>query len=145
MTSSLLIAALLAAAPASAAPRGCADHWKIELNRDSFAHNGAGRTFSDGQLAPFNAKLQIALRTAIAEACREGLVRASAAKAVRRLEILSASGATEPHIYAAGKATLHLEWVFAEENLAIPEKRDIRAGLACWTNPRRRACAGEGD
>lgn len=137
-----LIAVLIAAAPAQG---GCADQWKIELNRDSFARNGAGRRFRDAELAVFNAKAQVALRTAVGEACRERLVRPSTAKTVRRLEILSASGATEPHFYPARKAMLRFEWDFAEENLAIPEKRAIRAALACWSNPRGRSCAAEGD
>jgi hypothetical protein len=142
-------AAALLAAAVDAAPRspqrGCADHWLVELDGESFANNGAGKTFTGAELAAFRAKLQAVLRSAVGQACREGKVRVASAAGIRKVFVLSASGATEPDVYAAGKSTLNLEWVFAEENLAVPSRAEIVDGLSCWTNPKGRYCGAEGD
>jgi len=138
----VIIAILLAAAAPQA---GCADHWQVRLNSESFANNGAGRTFSASNLAAFRAKLEAQLRSAIGGACAAGAVPTNAAKAVRMVEAISASGATEPHLYARAADQLALEWIFAEEGLAVPPDRDIVAGAACWTDPTGETCASEGD
>ena len=139
----LALAALIAAA--EPAPRGCADHRSVELDRDSFASNGAGRTFTGEQLSAFRPKIAAALKTAVGAACRKGSVRTTLAREVRTIRVFSASGATEPHLYAAGKQQLNLEWVFAEENLAIPSRAEIVGGLTCWANPRASACLEPND
>lgn len=140
-----MISALLFAALASAAQEGCADHWKVELNAESFANNGAGRTFRSAELNTLRAKLQDQLKIAAADACRSGSLRPAKAKAVDRIEVLSASGASEPHFYAGGTRTLKLEWVFAEEGLAIPPRATLVGALTCWSDPDNPACADEGD
>ena len=138
-----MIAAILLAAAASQS--GCADHWQVRLNAESFTNNGAGRTFSDAKLAAFRTKLEGQLQSAIGAACVNGQVASAAAKAVETVEAISASGATEPRLYTQGDDKLALEWVFAEEGLAIPSAKDVVAGAACWIDPAGAACASEGD
>jgi len=132
-------------AATSAANGACADHWKVELNAESFASNGAGRTFSGAELEAFRAKVQEQLKSAIGEACRSGAVKAATAKDVHQVRVSSASGASDPFLYAVAPGTLSFEWTFAEENLAVPPAKDIVAGAACWTDPNGPACASEGD
>ena len=142
MIGTLLSIALAAGAPARP---GCARHWTVELDRPSFAHNGAGRTFTAAQLAAFRARLQAQLRSAAGDACAGKRVPAARAAAVRRVRVLSASGATEPHFYAGARGTLNFEWVFAEEGLAVPARSNMVGGLICWVDPAEPSCAGEGD
>ena len=142
MIGMILFAALAAATPAKS---GCAGHWAVELDRDSFANNGAGRTFSAARLAAFRTQLEVRIKSAIGGACKAGKVRPALAKSIRRVKVFSASGASEPHLYRHPGGGLALEWVFAEENLALPPAKDIVAGTACWTDPNGAACAAEGD
>ncbi len=141
MIGTLLISAMLAA---SASP-GCANHWAVELDRDSFAHNGAGRTFTAAELAAFRTRVQAQLRTATADACAGGRVPPSRAANIRRVRVFSASGASEPHFYSTRKGTLNFEWVFAEEGLAVPARANMVGGLICWADPAEPLCANEGD
>ena len=139
-----MIAAYLFATLAGAAP-GCADHWKVELDAESFANNGAGRTFGTADLEGFRAKLLTQIKVAAEDACRSGSLKPAQARAVDRVQVLSASGASEPHFYAGRARTLKLEWVFAEENLAVPPRATLVGALICWSRPDNPACAGEGD
>jgi len=143
----LFVAALvvLIGAPVEAKAVGCADHWRVALNDESFAHNGAGRTFSAARLATFRSKLDTALKAAIGSACRQGRVKASEAKKIKTVLVSSASGASEPTLYLKSPGKLALEWVFAEENLLVPSGKDMVAGAACWTSPRSSACLESGD
>lgn len=136
---------LLASLAAAGAQGGCADHWSVALNAESFGRNGAGRTFSAAELEAFRAKIEARLRSAIGDACARGSVRPAAARAVRQVEVSSASGASDPFLYQAPDGTLRLEWVFAEEDLAMPSPTDILAGAACWTDPNGKACNSSGD
>ena len=140
-----MIGAFFFAALAGAASGGCADHWRVELNAESFANNGAGRTFGGAELKSLRAKLEAQLEVAAADACKSGSLKAAKARAVDRVEVLSASGASEPHFYVGGTRTLKLEWVFAEENLAIPSRATLVGALTCWSQPDIPACADEGD
>ena len=142
-----MIAALLflSLAASGAANEGCADHWKVELNADSFANNGAGRTFSAADLEAFRAKAEGQLKSAIGGACRTGAVKAATARAVRNVKVSSASGASDPFLYVVASGTLNFEWIFAEEDLAVPTAKDIVAGAACWTDPNGPACSSGGD
>lgn len=142
MIGAVALAALIGAPDA---PRGCADHWQVELDRESFAHNGAGRTFTGGELADFRTKIQAALRTAAADACRSKRLSSSRAAGIRRVQVFSASGASEPHFYSATKGTLNFEWVFAEEGLAVPPRATMAGGLMCWADPAEQACSDQGD
>jgi hypothetical protein len=137
-----LLLALLAAAGAQGS---CADHWSVALNAESFAANGSGKTFSAAELEAFRAKVEAQLRSAIDNACAHGTVKPAAAKAVRNVEVSSASGASDPFLYEAPDGTLRLEWVFAEEDLAVPSPTEILAGAACWTDPDGKACNNAGD
>ncbi|HLO20940.1 MAG TPA: hypothetical protein VK192_10670 [Sphingomicrobium sp.] len=132
-------------APVEAKSTGCADHWKVDLNGESFAHNGAGRAFSDTELATFRRKIEAELKSAIGTGCRQGRVKVSEAKKIKRVEVSSASGASEPTIYLRSPGNLAFEWVFAEEHLEVPSAKDILDGAACWTNPRSSACLESGD
>lgn len=136
---------LLASLAAPGAQRGCADHWSVALNAESFAANGAGKTFSAAELEAFRAKIEARLRSAIGDACARGTVKPAAARAVRHVEVSSASGASDPFLYQAPDGTLRLEWVFAEEDLAVPLPTDIVAGSVCWTDPNGKACNSSGD
>ena len=138
-------AALAGAMPAEAAERGCGDHWAVELDGESFATNGAGKTFAPAQLADFRARIQAALRTAAADSCNGKKVPPQRAAAVRRVRVFSASGAIAPHFYPAEKGALSLEWIFAEEGLAVPARADMVGALVCWADPREKACSDEGD
>ncbi|MFL6736378.1 MAG: hypothetical protein ACJ8F4_04890 [Sphingomonas sp.] len=128
-----------------AKPVGCADHWKVELNRESFAHNGAGRNFTAAELTLFRARLDAQLKSAIAAGCRQGRVKEGDAKKIKRVQISSASGANEPTLYLHARGSLAFEWAFAEEKLAIPPAKEILAGSACWTSPRSTDCLESGD
>ena len=140
-----MIGAFLFATLAGAATGGCADHWKLDLNAESFANNGAGRTFDSAELKNLQAKLETQLKVAAADACKSGSLKVAKARAVDRVEVLSASGASEPHFYVGSGRTLQLEWVFAEENLAIPPRATLVGALTCWSQPDNPACADEGD
>ena len=139
----MVLGALLAAQ--GSAPAGCADHWRVELNADSFANNGAQRTFTATELEAFRAKAEGQIRSAIGDACRSGEVKLAAAKAIQSVEVSSASGASDPFLYSTGGRKLRFEWIFAEENLAVPPAADIVAGAACWIDPNGAACANSGD
>ncbi|HET6942595.1 MAG TPA: hypothetical protein VFH89_10570 [Sphingomicrobium sp.] len=141
----MITALLLASLAAGGAQGGCADHWAVALNRESFASNGAGKTFSAVELEAFRAKIEAQLRSAIGDACEHSAVKPAAVKAVRRVEVSSASGASDPFLYQAVDGTLRFEWVFAEEDLAVPPAKDIVAGMACWTDPNGKACNSPGD
>jgi len=146
MTRALVLAALIAVAaarPAEAAARGCADHWAVELDKESFAQNGTGRTFTPARLAAFRAKVALAVKGAVTEACRRGKVRPALAAQVRRIDVVSASGVTEAMLYQVGRdrRTLTFALAFAESDLQVPPRREILDGLACWTNPRSQSCA----
>jgi hypothetical protein len=136
---------LMASLAASGAQDGCADHWRVELNQESFANNGASWTFSPADLEAFRTKLQDQFKSAIADACRNGSVTVAKAKAIQRVEVSSASGASEPFLYPTGDGMLRFEWIFAEESLAIPPAKDIVEGAVCWTDPNGAACIGPGD
>jgi hypothetical protein len=140
-----MIAAALFATLAGAASGGCADHWKVELNAESFANNGAGRIFDGVDLKRLRNKLEAQLKIAAADACKSGSLKAAKARTVDRVEVLSASGASEPHFYASGARTLKVEWAFAEENLAIPPRATLVGAMTCWSQPDNPACASEGD
>lgn len=129
-----------AAAPA-AAPADCASHWKVVLNDESFANNGAGRTFSRAELAAFRAKIEAALKGAVAEGCKSGQVKAALAKAIQKVTVTSASGAPQAVLFPFEARTLDFEFPFAEDNLSVPSRKDILDGIACWTSPKSRACA----
>jgi hypothetical protein len=136
---------LAALAPVAAGQGGCADHWTVEVSAASFANNGAGRTFTRAQLEAFRSKVQDGLKSAIGDACRTGRVKVESAKAVQRVTVSSASGASDPFLYPSGKGALQFEWIFAEEDLAVPSARDIIAGAACWIDPNGSTCASGAD
>jgi len=137
--------AIFVAALAAGAPGGCADHWAVEVNEASFANNGAGRTFTATELQAFRAKVQDQLKAAVGEACRTGTIKAETAKAIKRVTVSTASGASDPFLYRAAEGVLQFEWIFAEENLAVPPAREIVAGADCWIEPNGAACADGGD
>jgi hypothetical protein len=141
----LAFAGTAVSASAKVANAGCADHWQVELDGESFAHNGTGKTFSAAQLAAFRTKVKAALKTAAADACRGKKVATAGAASIRHVHVLSASGASEPHFYSTAKGTLNFEWVFAEEGLAVPSRATMVGGLICWANPSEKMCAEEGD
>jgi len=117
----------------------------VERADRKVANTGADRSFSAGELDAFRAKVEAQLKAAIGDACRTGAVKAASAKAVQRVSVSTASGASDPFLYAVSSGTLAFEWIFAEENLAVPPAKDILAGAACWTDPNGRACSSEGD
>lgn len=147
MTKALLIGAAalglagLTATGASAAPAGCAAHWKVMLNDESFANNGAGLTFSKAQLAAFRAKIDAAVKGAIADGCKTGKVKLALAKQVQKVTVTSASGAGAPVLFPLDRRTLDFEFPFAEDKLGVPSRKDILDGIACWTSPKSRRCA----
>jgi hypothetical protein len=126
---------------AAAAPAGCAAHWKVVLNDESFANNGAGRTFSSAELAEFRSKIEAALKGAVAEGCKSRKVKAALARGIQKVTVTSASGAPQAVLFPFEARTLDFEFPFAEDNLSIPSRKDILDGIACWTSPNSRACA----
>ncbi|HJU76764.1 MAG TPA: hypothetical protein VJ597_02410 [Sphingomicrobium sp.] len=147
MTRKLLIATAILAIgagawrAASAIPAGCAAHWKVVLNDESFANNGAGRTFSSAELAEFRSKIEAALKGAVAEGCKSGKVKAALARGIQKVTVTSASGAPQAVLFPFEARTLDFEFPFAEDNLSVPSRKDILDGIACWTSPKSRACA----
>jgi hypothetical protein len=147
MTRTLMIGAVILALgtgawPAGAAvPAGCAAHWKVVLNDESFANNGASRTFSGAELATFRAKIEAAVKGAIDFGCKSGKVKPALAKRIQKVTVTSASGAPQPVLFPLEARTLDFEFPFAEDNLGIPSRKDILDGIACWTSPKSRACA----
>jgi hypothetical protein len=141
----MIVFLLLASLAAAGAEGSCADRWSVILDSESFASNGAGRTFSAAELDAFRAKIEAQLKSAIGEACARGKINPAAARAIRRVLVSSASGASDPFLVPATDGTLRLEWVFAEEDLAVPPEGDLVAGAACWTDPDGEACNSHGD
>lgn len=141
-----MIAALLFVSLAAASAQGgCADHWSVELNRGSFANNGSGKTFDSARLEAFRAKVEADLKSAIDDACQRGAIKSATAKSIRRVEVSTASGASDPFLYSGSEGSLTFEWIFAEEDLAVPAAKEIVAGAACWTDPNGKACNSSGD
>ena len=142
-----MIAAMIfaAAMQPNALTPGCADHWQVALGEESFANNGAGVSFSPAALEAFREGVETALKRAIGGACADGAIDPGLASSVSQVTVLSASGASEPHFYLAGDGSLVLEWVFAEEALALPSDQAIVAGTACWSDPYGEACMATGD
>jgi hypothetical protein len=126
---------------ASAGPAGCAAHWKVALNDESFANNGASRTFSRAELATFRGKIEAAVKGAIDLGCKSGKVKPALAKRIQKVTVTSASGAPQAVLFPLEDRTLDFEFPFAEDNLSIPSRKDILDGIACWTSPKSRACA----
>ena len=126
---------------APAAPVGCAAGWAVTLDRDSFAHNGADKTFTAARLGMFRDQLELAVRGAVNAACAGGEIAPANAKAIKRVTAYSASGADDPTFFAGDDpATLRLEWVFAENDLTIPSEMELRGGLVCWSAPDSDQC-----
>jgi hypothetical protein len=123
---------------------GCADAWLIEIDHETFAHNGADRTFPDARLAAFRIELDKGVRGAVNAACHEGALDPAKARTVKRLVARSASGADDPVFFADKPNSLELEWTFAENDLAIPSEMELRGGLACWTDPASDECTERG-
>jgi hypothetical protein len=146
MTKAFLIGTALAAAaaapavPAATAPAGCAAHWKVMLNAESFANNGANRTFSKAELDVFRSKIEAAVKGAIADGCRSGKVKPALARQVRTVTVTSASGAPQAVLFPDRPRNLDFEFPFAEDNLGVPSRKDILDGIACWTSPSSRRC-----
>ena len=127
---------------APAAPVGCADSWTVTLDPESFAKNGADKHFAASRLAMFRDQLELAVRGAADAACVAGEIAPAKASAVNRLIVHSASGADDPTFFAGDdRATLRLEWVFAEQDLTIPSEMELRGGMVCWTDPQSDRCA----
>lgn len=121
---------------------GCATAWEVAIDPESFANNGADKTFTAARLAMFRDQLQNAVRGAVDAACAAGEVDAAEAKAVKRVTAFSASGASEPTFFGGDDAgSLRLEWVFAEQDLTVPSEMELRGGLVCWTDPESDLCA----
>jgi hypothetical protein len=131
-----------AAAPASAP--ACAVPERVELDVASFEGSGVP-AFPPQRLEAFRQSAAAAFRLAAQSACAAGEIEPARLAAVRRLLVQSASGATETAFYedaeGAGAGTLVFQYVFAEDDLAVPEAADIRMGLICWTDPERAECA----
>jgi hypothetical protein len=141
----LLVAAAPPTKPASA---GCADGLSYDVDANSFASNGANRTFTASRLAAFRAQAARAFTAAADELCARKALPAGKIAALRRIVIQSASGAMETTLYRArefGPASLVFQWAFAEADLAVPDKSDIQLGLRCWSDPRRKECEDMGD
>ena len=138
-----------AEAPAPAAvvtpAAGCADGWAIEIDRETFANNGADKKFPEARLAAFRQELEKGVRGAVGAACREGALDPAKAKAVTRLLVRSASGADDPVFFEMEQPkSIELEWVFAENDLTIPSEMELRGGLVCWSDPESELCAERG-
>jgi len=138
-------AMLFASLAVAGAQHGCADGWSVEINPGSFANNGSGKTFSATQLEAFREKVDAGLRLAINEACGRGVINPATARKIREVEVSTASGASDPFLYSGSDGTLTFEWIFAEEDLAVPSEKDIVAGAACWADPNGKACNSPGE
>lgn len=73
--------------------------------------------------------------------CAAGALPPARLSGFATLLVQSGSGATETAIYAPRRDTIVFQWIFAEADLALPDKADIQAGIRCWANPGSRACA----
>jgi hypothetical protein len=141
-----------AAAPANAATpapapaaTGCVPAaLEVSLDPGSFARESQEPAFPPQRLEAFRTAAGAAFRSAADAACAAGEVDPARLAPIRRLVVQSGSGATEATFYddaeSVGPGALVFQWVFLEEDLALPAARDIRAGLACWADPEREGC-----
>ena len=97
------------------------------------------------ELATFRSKIEAKLKSAIGAGCRQGKVKASEAKKIKRVEVSSASGANEPTFYLRSPGTLALEWVFAEENLEVPRGEGPPRWRRLLDEPAKFRCMESGD
>ncbi|HEX8641099.1 MAG TPA: hypothetical protein VF704_08065 [Allosphingosinicella sp.] len=122
----------------------CATPRQVELDAASFAREDA-EPFPPERLEAFKRSAAAAFGAAAEAACAAGEIEPSRLATIRRLLLQSASGATETAFYedaeSAGAGTLVFQYVFVEEDLAVPGHADIRQGLSCWADPERPACA----
>ncbi len=132
------------AAPTALA--GCADGWVVALDPESFANNGADKHFPAARLGLFRDALEGAVRGAVNAACMADEIAPALAAPIKRVDVHSASGADEPTFVGAenDKASVRLEYAFAEDDLTIPSEMELRAGLICWTDVESDACAERG-
>lgn len=157
MTRILLIVGLCTASapfpalakPAPTAPRQCSVAGiTYALDRESFAHNGAGETFPAPRLENFRQRVERQLNSLLIEACRAREVDGRKLGAVRKVVVFTASGETSPRLYS-GRETpageVQLSWIFAEEKLGLPPTAELRAAISCWAHPTRRQCQLEED
>ena len=113
-------------------PARCADGWAVTLDPDSFALNGADKHFAATRLGMFRDQLETAVRGAADAACTAGEIAPAKANPVKQVIVYSASGADDPTFFAGDdRATLRLEWVFAENDLTIPSEMELRGGMVC--------------
>ena len=126
---------------ASAAPAvGCSANMEVVLDRGSFRSPG----LTSPRLEIFRNAAGRAFKAAAEELCASRKLSPRLLRQYRRLLIQSGSGATDAAIYSdpngLGRDTLVFQWVFDEEDLALPNKSDIEEGLLCWADPRTKGC-----
>ena len=136
----------ISAAPAAAPARAsaCPTPQQVEIDGASFVRSDVP-AFAPQRLEAFRDSAAAAFRSAAEAACLAGELDRARLAGLRRLLIQSASGATETAFYedaeSAGAGTLVFQYVFAEEDLAVPDPADIRIALICWSDPERAQCA----
>jgi hypothetical protein len=146
MTKALLIVAAtlglagLQPSGASAAPAGCAAHWKVELDKDGFDAIDHRTLMTPAKRAAFRARIEASLKQAIGEACRKGQVKPARAARVRRVIMIDTNGESEAYFYPRSAETLEFYW-WSVPGLPVPDRKRVIGGLSCWNDPRSRACA----
>ena len=120
----------------------------VTLSMPSFDSNGANRTFPASRLEAFRTGAEKAFREAADGLCRAGAVKPSAFAGLRKVILETASGTMEPTFFQdeqTGHDSLVFQWVFAEADLEVPDRKAIQLGLRCWNDPDRAECADQGD
>lgn len=144
MMSMALLGATPAPAPARAAAASCTATLTFDLDRRSFAANGASAHFTAARLAGFLTRATALLRPIIDDGCRRDARLRQRITGYRRLTFVSASGATEGDFFhdPDGPATaLTFEYSFAEDDLRLPPAGAIREALGCVAPPAGHECA----
>ena len=131
------------AIPDVVAARGCADHWQVTIDKESFAVDRQGRKVSGDRLAAFIQSVVPAVRRAVNEACAAGEVDPAGAAAIRTLVVLNDGDRDTPKFYAddaEGSTRTSLNDAFVSRDFAIPSEMELRQGMQCLTTMATQAC-----
>jgi hypothetical protein len=133
----------LVAMPEVVAAKGCADHWVVTIQKESFRFDREGMPVSSDRLAAFTKSVVPAVRGAVNEACAAGEVDLAGAAAIRTLIISNDSDRDTPKFYVddpEGSARTSLFDAFASRDFAIPSEMELRQGMQCLTTIATQAC-----
>jgi hypothetical protein len=125
----------------------CADHLAYRIEQASFAASPTER-FPAARLEDLRRRAGRAFTAAANDMCARKSLAPAVLRQIREVRIETGAGATETAVYddpETGPETLFFQYIFAEADLALPDRANIQAGIMCWKEPARAECQDRGD